>query len=87
MSIALLWTSLILAFIPCEMGERLSNGMLEIEDSMNQFDWYLFPFRIRKLLPIVLHGLQQPVQIDCFGSIAFIRETFKKVSLWQYDGI
>lgn len=79
MSLSLLWVSLVIAFIPCEFGERLSTAMMEIDHFINQFEWYLFPIEIQKLLPIIIHSVQQPIEVKCFGSIALIRDTFKKV--------
>lgn len=80
MSLSLLWWALILTYFPCELGERLSNAMEEIKDSIGQFNWYLFPIEIRKVLPTILIGVQQPVEIRFFGSISCNRESFKKVS-------
>lgn len=80
MSLSLLWWALILTYLPCEFGERLSNGMVEINDCIDQFNWYLFSLEIRKILPMILLSVQQPVEIRFFGSIACNRDSFKKVS-------
>lgn len=70
-----------LAFIPCELGERVKLEFCEISCVMNQFDWYRFPIEILPFLPIIMINVQQPVVVDCFGSIACTREVFKSVSL------
>lgn len=80
MSLSLLCWTLILAFIPCELGERVRNAMSEINDSINQFYWYLFPMKVQKMLPIILLSVQQPVEIQCFGSITCTRIQKGKLS-------
>lgn len=81
MSLSLLWWALILTYLPCEFGEQLSNGIVEIDDCIDQFNWYLFPLEIRQMLPIILISVQQPVEIRFFGSVACNRDSFKKVRL------
>lgn len=78
-SVSLFAQSMVLAFIPCELGERMSDATSGINDSIDQFDWHSFPVEIQKILPTVLIGVQQPIEIRCFGSIACTRETFKQV--------
>lgn len=46
---------------------------------INQFDWYLMPADIQRMLPIIVNFAQQPVYIVCFGSAACDRDTFKYV--------
>lgn len=72
-------------FIACELCESVSNAFIEVNDVVNQFDWYLFPIQVKRLLPTIIMNKQQPVNFECFGSIRFSRETFKKVSvLYMY---
>lgn len=94
MSLCLLLWTLILTFLPCELGERMSSVMFEINESIDQLDWFLFPHGIQKMLPIILLAVQQPVEIKCFGSIACSRDSFKNVRLalnelrtgkWMHD--
>lgn len=66
-------------FITCEVFGRISSKFDDINDIMNQYEWYFFPLNVQKILPIILIYAQQPVNIYCFGSIACNRETFKKV--------
>lgn len=42
-------------------------------------DWYRFPIKLQKMLPIILIDAQQLVALDCFGSITCSREVFKQV--------
>lgn len=74
-----LFSTLVIFFTPCEMAGRISIGFDEINDHINQFDWYLFSLEMKKLLLIVMANGQQPVDIACFGSFACNRSTFKKV--------
>lgn len=69
-----------LVFISSEMGQRLSNAFSEISDIIEQFEWYSFSLEMQKRLPIIIMNAQEIVAIQCFGSIASDRETFKKVS-------
>lgn len=48
---------------------------------MDEFDWYLFPSEIQRMLPIIMMYAQQPVGIACFGSTTCNRDTFKYVSM------
>lgn len=66
-------------FITCELSQRLGNAFTEIERIIEQFDWYLFPLNIRRLLPTIIIIAQEPVNLECFGSISCNREFFKKV--------
>lgn len=66
--------------IPCELGTRMSNSFIEITHEIEQLNWYLFPIEAQKILPIIVIIVQEPVMIQCFGSISCARETFKNVS-------
>lgn len=64
----------------CEIGQRYSNAYEEIDNVVNQFDWYLFPLKIQRILPTIMMDTQQLYEIMCFGSTNCSRETFKRVS-------
>lgn len=66
-------------FIFCELGQRVSDLMKQIIDTIDQFDWYLFPMEIQRMLPILLIVAQQPIDIVVIGSTSANRDTFKKV--------
>lgn len=72
--------SFALIFIYCEFGERVSTGFSELNDAINQFNWYTFPIEIQRDLPIVMIFAQEPVVVSGFGNIACVRLTFKSVS-------
>lgn len=66
-------------FCDCEFGQRLSNAFEEIDNEIETFDWYLFPYELKQMLPIILLMTQKPVEFECFGSISISRKYFKKV--------
>ena len=67
-------------FIGCELGQRIVLAFDECNDMIDQLEWYLFPMEIQKLLPIVNHFMQQPIEIKFFGSYMLNRDAFKYVS-------
>ena len=69
-----------IVFIACEIAQRLSNEVDEIYDVVDQFKWYRFPNKTKQLMPMIVLFVQQPVSIDCFGSIKCHRETFQQVN-------
>lgn len=70
---------LAMVFIACELGERLNGAFEKIDVTIDKFDWYLFPIEIKRILPMIMANAQQPVSLECFGSIACNREVFRKV--------
>lgn len=69
-----------LAFVGCEMGERMSTTFNEIEHVIYQLDWYSFPADIRVMLPTVLIYSQKPFNLNGFGSYSYTRNVFTMVS-------
>lgn len=72
------WSIAIVLFAS-EIGQRFNNGFVRIDDKINEFDWYLLPMNIKRMLPTMMINAQQPIYINCFGSLTCSRETFKKV--------
>lgn len=70
-------------FVACELGHKMSESFEEIDCSITQFDWYLFPIEIKQVLPTIIANAQQPVLIECFGSITCTRDNFKSVRITQ----
>lgn len=66
-------------FLLCELGERLTIAYDELECEIEQYEWYLFPIEIQRLLPLVVINAQQLVAMQCFGRISSNRDAFKKV--------
>lgn len=68
--------------IMCELAQRACDHFNDIDEIMLQWNWYLFPNEIQRILPLVLIVVQTPVQLECFRSISCTRETFQKASTW-----
>lgn len=73
-----------LAFFSCEMGQKFSDVYVDVNDIIDEFNWYAFPTEVKRMLPLIIHAAQQPVAIECFGSTMCVRETFQKVSGSKY---
>lgn len=73
--------SLALVFIACELGQRIADVFSEIGFRIDQSNWYLFSIEIKQMLPMIIANAQQPVTLECFGSISCIRDVFKNVGI------
>lgn len=73
--------ALVVSAIHCEVGERMSNIWVEIDDDINSIEWYLLSTDTRKSIITIMSFTQRPVILDGLGSISGSRELFKKVSL------
>lgn len=73
-----------LVFISCELAEKMSNAFEEICETFDQLDWHSFPFKVQKMLPLIMLNAQQWVGFECFGMIPCDRETFKKAREKDY---
>ena len=78
---SLVFWSLGIIFFYCEFGQRLSESFEDIGNKIGRFKWYSFPIGIKRMLPIIIMNVHEPVEITAFGSISCSRDTFKKVSL------
>lgn len=63
----------------CEIFQYACDEFNKIDDTVEQFDWYLYPEEIKRMLPTVMIMVQQPLEFNCFGSLTCCRETDKKV--------
>lgn len=66
--------------IACELSQRINLAFDECNDMIEQFEWYLLPAEMQRMLPFIMHFAQQPIHINCFGSTAYGRGLFKYVS-------
>lgn len=73
-----------LIFVACELGQRMSDAFEEICDLIGKFSWYSFPDKLKNNLTTIIIVAQQPVEIECFGSITCSRFSFKNVS-WLFS--
>lgn len=76
-----------LVFIACELGQRMNNAFEDINLTIDQFDWYLFSIEVQRMLSIIIFPIvQQPVTLECLGSIKCTRDVFKKVG-FKYPNV
>lgn len=66
-------------FICCEIAQHASNAVDSFDMEIGQTDWYLYPIKMKKMLPMMMIMAQKPAQLKWFGSMAADRELFKKV--------
>lgn len=75
-----------LVLISCELGQQMTDAFESCNTVLCELEWYLFPVGIRKMLPPILLIAQVPVRLECFGSNACTRESFKKVCIvWLWN--
>lgn len=67
----------------------MSNEFEEMDDALSSsFNWYKFPPKTWRNMPIILICVQQPVRINCFGKkIGCTREIFQKVCSNQMNAM
>lgn len=74
-----------LMMIACEIGQRVNNAFDECSEMVDQLNWYSFPAKTQRILPIIINFAQQPIVFYCFGSRAAVRDTFKFVRIDQAE--
>lgn len=74
-----------LVFLDCELCQRATDKFDEICEQIGRFDWYLFSYKIQRMLPMILIAAQRPVEQVSFGSAVCSRDTFKRVSVPFYQ--
>lgn len=62
------------------MCQRITDAYEEINDVINLLDTYKLSRKIKRMLPTVMIIAQETIYIECFGELACVRESFKKVS-------
>lgn len=68
----------------CEFGQRVSAAFENIHDTISLAEWYAFPLRTQKLLPVMMIVAEHQISIKVFGNISCVRETFKTVSTFRH---
>lgn len=72
--------ALFTAFSACEIGQRLSYAFDRINRTLDQSDWYLLPLELKRIFPMFVGITQQPIELECYGSITCVRPVFKDVN-------
>lgn len=74
----LLW-SFGLVWIFCNLCEKLTTAFEEVCGAFDLLDWYFYPPKMTKILPVMIMNAQRRVVVECFGKISCSLETFKAV--------
>lgn len=69
-----------IVFFASEAGQRFSIAFFQFENMANILNWYSFPNKVQRILPLIIFNVQQPIEIKFFGSAVCGREQFKKVN-------
>lgn len=72
---------LVIVFVECELGQRMSNEFGGIGFTIDKLDWYLFPIDVQRMLCVIIANAQQTISLECFGSMTCTRELFKQVGI------
>lgn len=62
-----------------EIGQIFGDKFEEIDEKINELDWYRLPMEIQRMLPTAMINMQQSTLITCFGTLSCSRETMKMV--------
>lgn len=77
--LTMIFWSLFAIGLGTEYGEWLASDSDKMYIKLCQFDWYLLPIELQRVLIVVMLGGQKSIIVRGFGNIACARETFKKV--------
>lgn len=66
----------------CELGHHVFYAFEDLNTEIDRLDWYRFPIKCQKMVPLIMAGCQRSISIKGYGGIVCIRETLKKV---KYD--
>lgn len=64
----------------CELGEKISGQFDELDEAIYQSDWYEFPTKVQRVLPIIMMTTQQTTVPCGYGNLPCIRESFQRVT-------
>lgn len=67
-------------YLFCYFGERVATEFEELEDTLFECDWYLFPNKLQKSFLITTIAVQQPISIRGIANVFCTRQSFKEVS-------
>lgn len=74
----LLW-GFFAVFFFCECGTILTNRFATFDYELWQCNWHLFPFKMQRILPLVMSNTQHPATLYSYGNFECTRDTFKRV--------
>lgn len=72
--------SLAFIFLVCNLGHRIGKAFDQIDSTISKLQWFKFSIEINRMLPILIIGAQQPVELHVFGSASCTYENFQTAS-------
>lgn len=85
LTIVLLFYAYGCVLVCCECCQRSNQAYEECDNMIAQFDWYLFPSEVQRILPLILALTRQPFEVNVFVSVTGDRELFKYVCLYDIN--
>lgn len=80
----IIYWSIIALFILCNYFENICNQFDEF-DFYEQCDWYTFPAKIKRFLPLIIcNTIQCLFRFEGYGDISCSRETCKRVISFHF---
>ncbi|XP_031618108.1 odorant receptor 94a-like [Contarinia nasturtii] len=74
----LFWT-FVLMFLLCYSGQEVTGAFDDLMYEVYQCEWDSFPHPLRRILPILLIFMKEPVQIIAYGGVNCSLKRFKKI--------
>lgn len=75
---SLVWSFAII-FVVCEFGQQLTHQFVLFDEELCQFNWYLLPIELQRMLVIIMANAQQASFMQGYGNIQCTRGSFKQV--------
>lgn len=75
--------ALFFIFATCEIGERMYQNSYDVEDKIEQLDWYKYPYEVQRMIPVFIMNAQKGIAIEFFGTISCSRAQFTKASPFE----
>lgn len=69
---------MILFFLLCDFGEKVTNRLTGLSDSIYDISWYLYPVHQQKYFFLMILNANKPVYVEGFF-VKITRESFKQV--------
>lgn len=80
---SLFW-SVVVMFIICALGERITDACDSFNVVLCQCDWYSHPIEMQQIFVMMLMNAQQPVKMKGFANTLCAHESFVKVSFTDF---
>lgn len=81
--IVALWV-VVMIFLTCESGERLTNQYDIFEYEYDQCNWYSFPLEIQRTLPILISSHQRPAMVQGYAHTVCRRASCATVTFLRF---